>query len=169
MTYTKISSDAFKSVLILVILWYGLIVFHTPKKMMGWPCLEEPPEMAVILSWKVIDPIMNPQDAGIYLWMVPKRNFEEEPKSLLWSLLPQDMFCPESESIPRAYKFPYSEEEHKSLGKANKMMEKGNLLIFKRGKKGDKGRTGGEDKDPDTHQYEILKFDEIFNKNQEGQ
>jgi len=154
MVYPSKVSDWIKSVMIMVILWYGLVVYYTPSKMMGWPYTGEPPEVGVILSWKIIDPSRDPKNAGIYIWMVPKREGREYP-GILKSLIPMRIFSPESFNIPRAYKFPYSLGGALNLTQEGKNLKEGDVLTFRKGK---------EDREP---QYELLKFEEVFDKEDE--
>ena len=157
MAYPAKVSDWIKSVMIVIILWYGLVVYYTPSKMMGWPYTGEPPKIGVILSWKVVDPARDPKNAGIYIWMVPKRE-EKEYSGVFKSLIPMRIFSPKSFNIPRAYKFPYSLDGALNLIREGKKLKEGDILTFRKGKK---------DEEP---QYELIEFEEVFTKEngQEG-
>jgi len=89
--------------------------------------------------------------------MVPKREEREYP-GILKSLIPMRIFSPESFTVPRAYKFPYSLDGALNLTQEGKKLKEGDVLTFRKGKK---------DKEP---RYELLKFEEVFDKenDQEG-
>lgn len=147
-----------KVLLISVVLWYGLLVYYTPHRMLGWPVSGRLPDYAVLLDWKVIEPAVNAKEAGIYLWMVPKNlDYVEKEATHFFLLNPKNSFRAELKDVPRAYKLPYTREEHKRLGEAARERQKVSGLIMFRNGKGEKGvESEGEIGHMRRGHYEVL-------------
>ena len=150
MAYTKIGPDWLKSIILVIVMWYGLMVYFMPIKMMGWPVCGELPETGIILAWKAIDPGMNPGEGGIYLWMVPKEEYGPSWKD--W--LPNQLWMLKKRDIPRAYRIEYLPKSYEQLSDADKLVagKEGNVMMWR------KRTVGGESP------YEVIKFEEIFKK-----
>lgn len=123
----------FKLALISVVIWFGLVMWSVPGNILGWPKYVPdkyhlPP--CIILSYKIIDPVLNPKESGIYLWIVPKDNAKltERPFS---PIDPRKVLFLTFEDSPRAYKLEYSVEEADNLRKANEeASEMGGIVRF---------------------------------------
>jgi len=158
LVYTKIGSDWVKGILLLAILWYGMVVYFTPDKMMGWPHsvsgYHDLPDVGVILHWKVVTPRGNPAEEGIYLWMVPK---EYEEKSTWLDFLPHRIFSLRPQDTPRAYKVPYSERGYEQISEAAGIAgrRKDSMIVFR--------KPGKEKENP----FSVIKFEEVFRKAEE--
>jgi len=130
----KKGSLILNAAMILGVLWYGLALYHTQNKMLGWPC-GKIPDAGIVLSWTVIEPSIDAKEAGIYVWIVPEDFVIHKERTFLDSLDPRKIWKPEFESVPRSFKFPYSEEEHDELAEASREARKKNgVLLFKRPK-----------------------------------
>lgn len=157
LVYAKIGSDLIKGILLLAILWYGMVVYFTPDKMMGWPRsvtgYHDLPETGVVLAWKIVSPRRNSGEQGIYLWMVPK---EYEKTSGWLDLLPQRIFSLRPEDTPRSYRIPYTEERYDQISEAAGIAEKrkDSMIVFRKGEK---------EKNP----FEVIKFEEVFKKTED--
>jgi len=161
-TLEKRGSKVLRAFLIVAVLWWGMTLYYLPQGIMGWP---RPglPDYAVLLSWKVIEPSIDPREAGLYLWMVPKKF--DEVKSSLRKLDPRFAYEFTLDNVPRAYFIPYSKEEHDKLGAASrKAREVGGLIMFKRGLKKGKGIFGRE---KDESNYIVKNPQEVLKKNVE--
>lgn len=159
-------SKVVKILTISFVLWYGILLYYTPQKMMGWPTTDNLPDYAVLLSWKVIEPSINPKEAGIYLWMVPKRIGETEEDFFKFLFIdPRHAFVITLENIPRAYKLPYSKGEHKALGDAERKARNLKGLILFWGKKKKRIGESGEREDlKDEDRYQVLNPRKILRK-----
>lgn len=124
-------------ILVTGVLWWGVVAYYTPMRMMGWPASTELPEVGVVLEFKIIPPHINSAEAGIYLWIVPKDHMIEGPVPFSTYITnPKSMLEFSHKNVPRAYKLPYSAPEHKKLSKAEMARrKKGGLLMFRKGKK----------------------------------
>jgi len=132
-TVDKKGSKIMRAFLIVAVLWWGMTLYYLPRGIMGWP---KPglPDYAVLLSWKVIEPSIDPKEAGLYLWMVPKSLSEVEES--FRKLDPRYAYEFTLNNVPRAYFIPYSKKEHNKLGEAaRKAKEVGGLIMFRRGTK----------------------------------
>jgi len=137
-----------KTLLIAAVLWYALLVYYTPSKLMGWPTPRGLPECGVVLSWKVIRPEINSKEAGIYLWIVPKEDEMSKEEFFRYYLMhPKRVFSIELEDTPRAYKIPYSRKEADKIGNAElKKRKLKGIIYFKKRKKGASDLTGKDSK-----------------------
>ncbi len=126
-----------KAICIPLIIWYGLVLYYAPRAIMGWPTNSRLPDSAIVVSYKIIDPVFNPEEAGIYLWVIPR----EKEKSL--SLNPKDIVKIVTTGIPRAYKIPFSMADKEKMLTEGKKIGRGSVLTFNRMKKGE-GSTGSE-------------------------
>jgi len=132
-------SKTVKFLSIAAVIWFGLILFYTPSRIMGWPVnstYNTLPNMGVVLSWKIIEPNINAPEAGIYIWLVPKK-FGQTEKSFfeILRLDPRHAFTFTLKDTPRCYKLPYDREEHRQLSKkATDARKKRGVLMFKKGK-----------------------------------
>jgi len=124
-----------KSLIIAVVLWYGLILFYTPPKLMGWPTIQELPygSEVMILSFLVREPIQEDK-GGIYFWIIKKdENIPYE--SIVDQLNPKNIFDYDEKSSPRSYKIPYTKELHKELMEKKKRADRtGGYMMLNREK-----------------------------------
>lgn len=156
--------------LITATLWFGLVLWHTPGNLMGWPkevnSKYELPR-CVLIYHKIIYPQINPKEAGIYVWLVPKEKvkIEKVPFTLV---NPKEVLKITLLDTPRAYKIPYTVEEHKELADAvGKSKEKGGIVVFEPPKPGN-GRPGSDARDiEDDSGWEALTMEEVFKKENE--
>lgn len=162
-------SKVLKGLMIAVVIWFGLALFYVPSNIMGWPvdiAYKDMPDMGVILSWKIIEPSVNPPEAGIYLWLVPKRYGEPE-KSLYEIVLidPRHAFTYTVKDTPRCYRLPYEKSEHEDLSKSARRARKAKgLLLFKK-RPGGKWGKNKDGKDPDDKsKYNIIDPQKVFQK-----
>lgn len=79
----------------------------------GWPSTQSPPSRALLVSSTVDEP-----DA-IYLWLIPS------PKSGLLGYRPDEV-------EPRAYRLPYTREQHEQVDRANGLARKGQQVELRR-------------------------------------
>jgi len=154
-----------KVCLVAGVVWYGLVLFYTPEGILGWP-KKDFPDYCVVLSFKVIEPAINAEEAGIYLWAVPKEIEEKGDFLDNWRV-----FQHTHKNVPRAYRVEYDEEMHKQLSEADAEAKAVNgLVTFKK----PKGAKQGEGRPSDSHNYDddtgwnVLDPQKIFKKGEES-
>jgi hypothetical protein len=153
-----------KSIIFAAILWYTVILFFTPQYLKGWPT-SDTPQNGVIVAWKVIEPCTNPNEAGIYLWMIPKKVIDIRNR-IKWSPDPiKKMLVPDFLDTPRSYVLPYSRDMHKQLTEeVQKQRQRAGILLFKkRGGKEGKSKTG-DNSIKEENQFEFRGLEDIYIK-----
>ncbi len=119
-----------KAAVITIVLWYGLVMFYTPPRLMGWPTYQDLPDESRIIYVLVREP--RKDDAGgIYLLLM---NVGDGTKSLVQQINPKHIFDYSSKNTPRLYKIAYSREFHKNLEKAKRKAGRGGIIKLKKGK-----------------------------------
>lgn len=156
-----------KALMIAGVIWFGLVLLYTPSRIMGWPVnrnYDGMPDVGVVLSWKVIEPSVNTSEAGIYLWIVPKRYGKPE-KNLYEIILldPRYAFAYTLKDTPRAYKLPYNKPEHQKLSKSSSEAAKNKGLLLFRKRKGSNKRWDGQDFKDGTN-WIVINPKDIFKK-----
>jgi len=113
--------------LILISIWYGLILFFAPQKLMGWPSYNYPPNDSIVLGYFAKEPIFK-EKGYIYLLTLTR---DEHKKSLIEQLDPRKSFMLDEKISPRFYIIDYDEDIFKKLFKDKK---EGRQSIIKRKK-----------------------------------
>lgn len=122
-----------KALLIPMVLWYSLVLFYTPGKLMGWPTPQPIPDNSRVLSIMFREPFKG-RPGSIYILAVShveinKSNIEEV-------LNPKYIFGYSEKNVARFYRLPYERELHKRLKKGEKQAkEKGGFMRIDKGKK----------------------------------
>jgi len=120
---------AVKILIIPIIVWYSLVLFYTPDKLMGWPTWQPIPNGSRIISMIIKEPFKD--DLGsIYIWAIDY-NISEK-----WSINPKRVFRYNEKNTPRVYKIPYSKELHKKLIEARSSAKKNHGFMMWGIKKG---------------------------------
>ena len=105
-----------KSMFIIISIWYGLVLFFAPPKLMGWPSFNSPPDNSIIIGHIIREPIFN-KGGFIYLLVMTR---DETKTSLLDQLDPRFSFILDEKTSPQLYKIKYDRELHKQLAKNEK-------------------------------------------------
>ncbi len=133
-----------KALIVPLVLWYSLVLFYTPEKLMGWPTSSSMPDNSRVLSMMFREPFKN-SPGSIYILAV---GYTEVNKSNIGEALdPSHVFGYNERNTPRFYKLPYNRELHKRLKEGEKKAKKtgGFLKIGGRKKNKNKDNTvGGE-------------------------
>lgn len=167
-------SKVLKVLMIAGVIWFGLILLYTPSRIMGWPVnttYDGLPETAVVLSWKIIEPNINAAEAGIYLWMVPKKfGAPEESLFDIYQVDPRYAFDVTLKDTPRCYRLPYEKEQHKTLTrKAREARKAKGILLFKKRSGGKKGSKKNQGRDiSDESDYKIIDPSDVMKKRHEN-
>ena len=123
-----------KALIIPIVLWFSLVLFYTPEKLMGWPTSQEMPNNSMVMSMLIREPYGSSPGA-IYILALHDRFSEKITKSSVKKYLnPKSVFGYTTKNIPRFYKLTYDRELHKDLKKGEKKVEqKGGYLRLKKG------------------------------------
>lgn len=122
-----------KALLIPMVLWYGLVLFYTPGKLMGWPTPQPIPDNSRVLSMMFREPFKG-RPGSIYILVISragigKSNIEEV-------LNPKYIFGYSEKNVPRLYRLPYKRELHKRLKDGEReAKKKGGFMSISKGKK----------------------------------
>ena len=109
-------------IIIPVIIWYGLVLYHTPGKLMGLPLsvniIEQIPNGSAVLYIKIVEPDYK-SPGCFYFYVVHLQGIQKE-KSFLDVINPKKIFGFDDENVPISYKLKYSRELHEQMIKAYK-------------------------------------------------
>ena len=126
-------------IIIPVIIWYGLVLYHTPAKLMGFPLsvnvIEQIPEGSVVLYIKIVEP--DYKSEGCFYFYVVHPDKQKE-KSFLDVINPKKIFGFDDTNTPISYKLKYDRKLHEQMIKASRAMGIGNIMRIWH-KKGTKG------------------------------
>ena len=109
-----------KSLLVVLVIWYGLALYYTPSNIMGWPVSVEAgkiPNNSKIISFRIQEPRQD-NVGGIYFWLNTEpiqTNF-----TMMQNMSPKVFFSYYGHKDPRAYKIPYTRKLHETLMKVRK-------------------------------------------------
>lgn len=137
-----------KTILIAFVMWYGLVVYYTPKNIMGWPTevssVEKLPEGSWVINILVKEPNKRTGAPGAIFFTVVETGNRSDKKI---TLNPKEAFTYKGRSDPRIYKIPYTKDLHKKVAKAKKdqAKKKGSSIRIRKGGK-IKGKSGSDDR-----------------------
>ncbi len=110
-----------KGLFMAVAIWFSVTLYYSFHNFMGWPTEETISTQYSQLIWfQIKEPSKVTNHPGaIYLW-VRELSSKEKPEGLTLNQLsnPMTWFTYPDESVPRAYKIPYSKKKHRELRKA---------------------------------------------------
>jgi hypothetical protein len=110
----------FKTILIIMVLWYSVALAAVPSHLGGWAKhVEMIPENSTIVSYKIIEP------KAIYFWIIEDARIETSRAN------PKEMLKEIRNKEPRAYKIPYDKEIHKQLEETEKQRKKGKKGVLR--------------------------------------
>ena len=152
------SNVTIKAGIIAVVVWYSLVLFYTPPKLMGWPTYQGLPDDSAIVFALVKEP-MGKDKGGMYFLLM----MDENDKLLFEQLNPKNIFNYNEKNTPRLYIIPYDRELHKELLKKQKKARKvrGRLRLKRKGKK--KG-FGGKQRDKDQFKIKLINPMDLISK-----
>lgn len=110
-----------KGLFMAITIWFSVTLYYSFHNFMGWPTEETISTQYSQLIWfQIKEPSKVTNHPGaIYLW-VRELSSKEKPEGLTLTQLsnPMTWFTYPDESVPRAYKIPYSKKKHRELRKA---------------------------------------------------
>lgn len=130
-----------KALIVPLVLWYSLVLFYTPEKLMGWPTPSSVPDNSRVLSMMFREPFKG-SPGSIYILAI---GYTGVNKSNIGEALdPGHVFGYSEKNVARLYRLPYNRVLHKRLKRGEKKAEEsGGFLkiggIKKRKNKGTEG------------------------------
>ena len=144
---------------ITAVIWYSLVLFYTPPRLMGWPTYQSMPDESRIIHALVKEP-KDDDEGGVYLLVIGIN----DKKSLVQQINPKHIFNYSSKNTPRLYRMPYDREFHKKLEKAKRNAgRKGIIRLTKDKSQKNKGGRSSK-KIRDEFRFKILNPMELLTK-----
>lgn len=107
---------AIKIVAVPLVLWYGLVLYHTPGNLMGWPkkieSVEDLPRDAFVVGVSIKEPSKKTSDPGGIFITIVETNSDTE---VHFTLNPKAAFTYDGSGKPRIYEIPYTKKLHKQM------------------------------------------------------
>ena len=156
-----------KGLFMAIAIWFSVTLYYSFHNFMGWPSEEDISTKYSQLIWfQIKEPSKVTNHPGaIYLWVREIPESEKLEGLTLRQLIdPMVWFTYPDESVPRAYKIPYSKEKHRELRKAAEGRKTGvkTYVEVKRGKK-EFGKPGQQEVD-DGIRFKMIKPQDIIPK-----
>jgi hypothetical protein len=156
-----------KGLFMAVAIWFSVTLYYSFHNFMGWPTEETISTQYSQLIWfQIKEPSKVTNHPGaIYLW-VRELSSKEEPEGLTLNQLsnPMTWFTYPDESVPRAYKIPYSKKKHRELRKAAEGRKTGvRTYVEVKKKKKRSGRPGQQEVD-DEIRFKLINPKDILPK-----
>ena len=128
-----------KGLFMAIAIWFSVTLYYSFHNFMGWPSEEDISTKYSQLIWfQIKEPSKVTNHPGaIYLWVREIPESEKLEGLTLRQLIdPMVWFTYPDESVPRAYKIPYSKEKHRELRKTVEERKKGakTYVEIKKGK-----------------------------------
>jgi len=145
---------------ITIVIWYSLVMFYTPPRLMGWPTYQALPDESNIISAIIKEP-KGDDKGSIYLLVI---STDDDKKSLIQQINPKHIFDYSNKNTPRIYRIPYSKEFHKKWAKAKRGAGRGGIIKLQR-EKPQKKKSGGNSRSlKDKFKFKILNPMELLKK-----
>ena len=156
-----------KALFMAIAIWFSITLYHSFHNFMGWPTEETISTQYSQLIWfQIKEPSKITNHPGaIYLW-VRELSSKEEPEGLTLTQLsnPMTWFTYPDESVPRAYKIPYSKKKHRELRKAANARKTGVRTYVEINKKKKRlGKSGTQEVD-DEIRFKLINPKDILPK-----
>ena len=156
-----------KGLFMAVAIWFSVTLYYSFHNFMGWPTEETISTQYSQLIWfQIKEPSKVTNHPGaIYLW-VRELSSKEKPEGLTLNQLsnPMTWFTYPDESVPRAYKIPYSKKKHRELRKAAEGRKTGvRTYVEVKKKKKRSGRPGQQEVD-DEIRFKLINPKDILPK-----
>ena len=156
-----------KALFMAIAIWFSVTLYYSFHNFMGWPTEETISTQYSQLIWfQIKEPSKTTNHPGaIFLWVreIPE---SEELKGLTLNQLanPMAWFTYPDETVPRAYKIPYSKKKHRELRKAAEARKTGvKTYVEVKKQKKRSGRPGQQEVD-DRVRFRLIKPQDILPK-----
>ena len=156
-----------KALFMAIAIWFSITLYHSFHNFMGWPTEETISTQYSQLIWfQIKEPSKVTNHPGaIYLW-VRELSSTEKPEGLTLNQLTNPMlwFTYPDESVPRAYKIPYTKKKHKKLRDAAEARKTGVRTYVEVKKKKKRLGRGGQQEVEDEIRFRLINPKDILPK-----
>ena len=157
-----------KGLFMAVAIWFSVTLYYSFHNFMGWPTEETINTQYSHLIWfQIKEPSKVSNHPGaIYLW-VREISPTEKLEGLTLNQVsdPMTWFTYPDETVPRAYKIPYTKEKHKKLREAAEGRKSGvRTYVEKKKKKKKSGERDGNQEVDDVIRFRLIKPHDILPK-----
>lgn len=161
--YFVINSEShviLKTGAITMVIWYGLVMFYIPPRLMGWPTHQSLPDKSKIM-YAIIKEPKDGDKGSIYLLVI---GIDDDKKLLIQQINPKHIFDYKLKNTPRIYRMPYDREFHKKLERARRKAGKKGTMILEKEKPQEKQGGRSFKKIKDKFKFKILNPMELLRK-----
>ena len=156
-----------KGLFMAITIWFSVTLYYSFHNFMGWPTEETISTQYSQLIWfQIKEPSKVTNHPGaIYLW-VRELSSKEKPEGLTLKQMsnPMTWFTYPDESVPRAYKIPYSKKKHRELRKAAEGRKTGVRTYVEVKKKKKRLGRGGQQEVEDEIRFRLINPKDILPK-----
>lgn len=170
-TYAR-GSWLIKLAFISICLYFSFLMWHSLSELSGW-CTDSPMPKKSIIHWILVsEPSKSStkDQGGIFFWATEVDENNEIVRKMSILLL-RPFSSKKSETEPRAYRLPYSEDLHEKSAKAMRELMKGKTLIGEREASGNggeglnegglNGKNGGKSNGGSLSREQVLRIYEL--------
>ena len=157
-----------KGLFMAIAIWFSVTLYYSFHNFMGWPTEEDiNTEYSQLIWFQIKEPSKVSNHPGaIYLW-VREISPPEKLEGLTLNQLsdPMTWFTYPDETVPRAYKIPYTREKHKKLRKAAEGRKSGvRTYVEMKKKKMKSDKRGGNQEVDDRIRFRLVNPQAIIPK-----
>lgn len=144
-----------KILIIPLVIWYSIVLFYTPNKLLGWPTPELFPEGARVITFLIIEPTQV-KSGGFYFWLIDDLH-KDISTNIIDNINPKQVFSYTETDTPRVYYMPYDRAFHKQMIKKRKKQGeiKGIMRLYHKMVPGKKTKNKGRNTHKNDGKYEI--------------
>ena len=156
-----------KGLFMAVAIWFSITLYHSFHNFMGWPTEETISTKYSQLIWfQIKEPSKITNHPGaIYLWVRELSSTEKlEGLTLKQLTNPMLWFTYPDESVPRAYKIPYTKKKHKKLREVVEARKTGVKTYVEVKKKKKRSGESGDQEIDDEIRFKLINPKDILPK-----
>ena len=156
-----------KGLFMAITIWFSITLYHSFHNFMGWPTEETISTKYSQLIWfQIKEPSKITNHPGaIYLWVRELSSTEKlEGLTLKQLTNPMLWFTYPDESVPRAYKIPYTKKKHKKLREAAEARKTGVRTYVEVKKKKKRSGESGDQEIDDEIRFKLINPKDILPK-----
>ena len=157
-----------KGLFMAITIWFSITLYYSFQNFMGWPTEETINTKYSQLIWfQIKEPSkISDHPGAIYLWLREISTTEKLEGLTLHQLSdPMTWFTYPDETVPRAYKIPYTKEKHKKLRKAAEGRKSGvRTYVERKKKKKQSGQRDGNQEVDDVIRFRLVNPHDILPK-----
>ena len=157
-----------KGLFMAIAIWFSITLYYSFQNFMGWPTEETiNTKYSQLIRFQIKEPSkISDHPGAIYLWLREISTTEKLEGLTLHQLSdPMTWFTYPDETVPRAYKIPYTKEKHKKLRKAAEGRKSGvRTYVERKKKKKQSGQRDGNQEVDDVIRFRLVNPHDILPK-----